>query len=290
MSGINTHGITLDFSSNILLDEDTLFNKIKHSIIEQLDLDTYQLVKEYYELIMDDIFKKKDQGKASNFTQLFTVPKFIQIITQVMYECRPSDMTRRRINKMSYDYLVKKDHDRDQQVGSLLMSLSKTVNARERLKICATINISGDLASLLTLARYSSEKETINVKRVNRVLMNQPLKTINEQMVVDIYLALFDHMLPLFTGVMLDVMPVQTLPKDAAEIYGLITLAILDLMNELPITDIKKGLTLFNEDRNMQYQDCPLRLNLESCSQVDYPRLIGAIDALKREGIYISNW
>ena len=285
MSGINTHGITLDFSSNILLDEDTLFNKIKHSIIEQLDLDTYQLVKEYYELIMDDIFKKKDQGKASNFTQLFTVPKFIQIITQVMYECRPSDMTRRRINKMSYDYLVKKDHDRDQQVGSLLMSLSKTVNARERLKICATINISGDLASLLTLARYSSEKETINVKRVNRVLMNQPLKTINEQMVVDIYLALFDHMLPLFTGVMLDVMPVQTLPKDAAEIYGLITLAILDLMNELPITDIKKGLTLFNEDRNMQYQDCPLRLNLESCSQVDYPRLIGAIDALKREEI-----
>lgn len=290
MSGINTHGITLDFSSNILLDEDTLFNKIKHSIIEQLDLDTYQLVKEYYELIMDDIFKKKDQGKASNFTQLFTVPKFIQIITQVMYECRPSDMTRRRINKMSYDYLVKKDHDRDQQVGSLLMSLSKTVNARERSKLCATINISRDLASLLTLARYSSEKETINVKRVNRVLMNQPLKTINEQMVVDIYLALFDHMLPLFTGVMLDVMPVQTLPKDAAEIYGLITLAILDLMNELPITDIKKGLTLFNEDRNMQYQDCPLRLNLESCSQVDYPRLIGAIDALKREGIYISNW
>lgn len=290
MSDINTHGITLDFSANVTLDVDTLYSKIKQSIVEQLDLETYQLVKDYYELILDDIFTKKDQGKASRFTYLFTVPKFITAITQVMYSCKPSELVRRRINKMSYDYLFRKDHDKDQDISNLLMTLSETINADKISKLCSVLNISEDLASVLTLARFSSEKETINVKRVNRVLMSQPLKTITEQRVVDIYLALFDHMLPLFTGVMLDVMPVQTLPKDAAEIYGLITLAILDLMNELPVADIKKGLMLFNEDRNIQYQDCPLRLNLESCSQIDYPRLIGAIDALKQDGIYISNW
>ena len=177
--------------------------------------------------------------------EIFTVPKFIISITQAMYSITPSHVTRRRLNKMCYDYLVLEgEHHKDGYVSGLLMTLSKTVN-RDRIPVLCTIPLSEDLASMLSLARYSSEKDVTNVKRLNRVLMVQPLNTITEQKIIDIYLALFDHVLPLFTGVMLDVVSPQTLNEDDAEIYGLITLAILDIMEELPLADIKKGLILF---------------------------------------------
>ena len=108
------------------------------------------------------------------------------------------------------------------------------------------------------------------------------------QKIVDIYLALFEHVLPLFTGVLLDVVSPQNMNSNSSEIYGLITLAMLDIMNELPIADIKTGLVRFEETRQIWYPDSPLRLNLESCSEEDYPRVLCAIDQLKTEGVYIT--
>lgn len=278
--------VTLDFTSNVTLTPEMLVNKLK-SINVMTDKEVYELVNDYYEDILTDIFIKKEKQEKSEFTDLFTVPKFIIALTQVMYTLTPSHTTRRRLNKMSYDYLVLKERNRDPYVSGLLMALSKTVNRDKIPKLC-TLPLPEDLASLLALSRYSSEKEVLNVKRLNRVLMNQPADSINEQKIVDIYLSLFEHILPLFTGVMLDVISPQNLSPNTAEVYGLITLAALDIMNELPIVDIKKGLTMFDEDRKIQYPDSPLRINLESCSQEDYPRLLKAIDLLKQEGVYIS--
>lgn len=278
--------VTLDFTSNVTLTPEMLVNKLKN-INVMTDKEVYELVNDYYEDILTDIFIKKEKQEKSEFTDLFTVPKFIIALTQVMYTLTPSHTTRRRLNKMSYDYLVLKERNRDPYVSGLLMALSKTVNRDKIPKLC-TLPLPEDLASLLALSRYSSEKEVLNVKRLNRVLLNQPADSITEQKIVDIYLSLFEHILPLFTGVMLDVISPQNLSPNTAEVYGLITLAALDIMNELPIVDIKKGLTMFDEDRKIQYPDSPLRINLESCSQEDYPRLLKAIDLLKQEGVYIS--
>lgn len=278
--------VTLDFTSNVTLTPEMLVNKLKN-INVMTDKEVYELVNDYYEDILTDIFIKKEKQEKSEFTDLFTVPKFIIALTQVIYTLTPSHTTRRRLNKMSYDYLVLKERNRDTYVSGLLMALSKTVNRDKIPKLC-TLPLPEDLASLLALSRYSSEKEVLNVKRLNRVLLNQPADSITEQKIVDIYLSLFEHILPLFTGVMLDVISPQNLSPNTAEVYGLITLAALDIMNELPIVDIKKGLTMFDEDRKIQYPDSPLRINLESCSQEDYPRLLKAIDLLKQEGVYIS--
>lgn len=282
----NHEGIELDFTSNIVMDEKMLLQKL--STIDVMDgAELYKIVQDYYRTILDNIFQNKEQGQWSPFTYLFMIPKFIITLTQVMYAETPNDTVRRRLNKMSYDYLVLKEHDQDKYVSGLLMSLSKAINKDKIPKLC-TLQLSEDFASLLLLARYSSEKEIINVKRLNRVLINQPVNSLSEQKIVDIYIQLFDHVLPLFTGIMLDVMPTQTMTPDMQEIYGLITLAGLDIMNELPLQDIKAGLTMFNDDRRIQYSDMPLRMNLESCSPEDYPRFLAAIDELKSEGVYIE--
>ena len=291
--GINpTESVTLDFSSNVTMSDEKLI-EVLSNIDNMSDREAYKIVSEYYDTILTIIFDNMyntNSDLRKKAIEIFTVPKFIISITQAMYSITPSHVTRRRLNKMCYDYLVLEgEHHKDGYVSGLLMTLSKTVN-RDRIPVLCTIPLSEDLASMLSLARYSSEKDVTNVKRLNRVLMVQPLNTITEQKIIDIYLALFDHVLPLFTGVMLDVVSPQTLNEDDAEIYGLITLAILDIMEELPLVDIKKGLILFDQDRKIQYPDSPLRINLESCSEADYPRLLTAIDSLKREGIRISTF
>jgi hypothetical protein len=285
----DTGSVTIDFSANVLLTNDMLAEKIK-SLDNLSDQDIYILVRDYYDTILTDIFESKDNNKKSDFIDLFMQPKFIIALTQVMYNIPPENITsqtKRRLNKMSFDYLMIDENDRDKYISGLLMALSKTVN-RDKIPRLCTIPLPEDMASLLALARYSSEKEVLNVKRLNKVLMSQPLTSLSEQKIVDIYLALFEHVLPLFTGVLLDVVSPQNMNSNSSEIYGLITLAMLDIMNELPIADIKTGLVRFEETRQIWYPDSPLRLNLESCSEEDYPRVLCAIDQLKTEGVYIT--
>ena len=279
--------IELDFTTqNVVLTPDSL--QAKFSLIDTMsDREIYELVKEYYETILTTIFESNDKIIRRSFIDLFTNAKFILALTQAMYTVTPNDITKKRLNKMCYDYLVISEHDSNDYIGGLLMSLAKTIN-RDKIPLLCAIPLPEDLSSMIALSRYSSEKEVVNVKRLNRVLMNRPVDSISEQQIVNIYLTLFDHVLPLFTGVMLDVESPSNMNQNAMEVYGVITLSILDIMNELPTADIKKGLTLFDEDRRIQYSDKPIRINLESITESDYPRILTAIDQLKSEGIIIS--
>lgn len=277
--------ISLDFTNqNIVLTTDTLKDKLSSNLT---DKELYDVVKEYYYKILNIIFESTDKDTKRFYVDLFTNAKFIQALTQAMYTVTPDDTSKKRLNKMCYDYLFIAKDDSNEYVKGLLLSLAKTIN-RDKIPLLCAIPLPEDLSSMIALARYSSEKEIVNVKRLNRVLMDQPADLITEQMVVDIYQTLFDHVLPLFTGVMLDVESPSNISTNALEIYGIITLAALDIMNELPIVDIKKGLSLFDEDRTIQYSDRPIRINLESISQYDYPRILTAIDQLRNDGITIS--
>ncbi len=275
--------VTLNIADNMVLNPSLLWERL--SDLDKIsDQELYTLLSRYYDTILDQIFVSKD----ARFIDLFTNSRFITIINQVFYTVNLSDSQTRMINKMAYDYLVLKN-DKDEYIQDLLMVMAKTVNRTTIPKLCA-LNIPESVASLLTLARFSSSKERINVKRLNHILMSQPEESINEQLVVDIFLALFDHLLPLFEGVMLDVVSAQNMSSSEAEIYGLITLAILDLMNELPIADIMRGLESFSNTKRILYPDHNTRINLESCSPHDYPRLLTAIDNLKAEDTYMPRF
>ena len=278
-----TEPILLNMSNNMVLNPSLLWKKLE--MIDQLeDKELYSILYNYYETILDEIFDSKN----NKFVWLFTNPKFISTLTQVLYNVELKDKHKRRINKMAYDYLELKD-TKDEYVQSLLIAMSKTANRTKIPNICA-LGIPESVAASLAMARYSSEKEIANVRRLNRILMNQPVETMTEQRIVDIYMVLFSHILPLFEGVMLDIVSPQNMGPQQSEIYGLITLAALDLMNELPINQIKYGLTLFSEDKRVLYPENRLRINLESCSENDYPRLLQAIDLLKHEGVYIPKY
>lgn len=279
--------IGLDYSSMIQMTPETLYTNMQNTFKLMNDKDAFNLVKNNYKIMLSDIFDKKERKETSNFIKYFTDSKFLSIMTQVMYIETPDEKSKRRLNKMCFDYIVLQSKNKDQYIVDLISALSRTIN-RDIIPILCTIPLSESMAATIALSRYSSEKENINIKRLNKVLMNQPLGTLDEEKIVNIYLKLFDHVLPLFTGVMLDVQSPQNMSSDAEEIYGMITLAMLDIMNELPIGDIKKGLKLFNEDRKILYPDSPLRMNLKCCSETDFPRFVRALDELELEGIIID--
>lgn len=279
--------IGLDYSSMIQMTPETLYTSMQNTFKLMNDKDAFNLVKNNYKIMLSDIFDKKERKETSNFIKYFTDSKFLSIMTQVMYTETPDEKSKRRLNKMCFDYIVLQSKNKDQYIVDLISALSRTIN-RDIIPILCTIPLSESMAATIALSRYSSEKENINIKRLNKVLMNQPLGTLDEEKIVNIYLKLFDHVLPLFTGVMLDVQSPQNMSSDAEEIYGMITLAMLDIMNELPIGDIKKGLKLFNEDRKILYPDSPLRMNLKCCSETDFPRFVRALDELELEGIIID--
>lgn len=278
----------LDYSNMLKMTPERLLEKMESSFDTMDDKEAYTLIKNNYNLILSDIFLKKERKEVSGFIKYFTNSKFIICLTQAMYTESPDKKTKIRLNKMCYDYYMMKNETKDEYITSLLTSLSKTVNRDIIPRLCADISLSEDVAASIAMARYSSETENTNIKRLNRVLMQMKVSMLSEQKIVDIYLLLFDRVLPLFTGVMLDVMSPQNLNTDSEEIYGLITLAILDIMNDLPIADIKRGLVLFDEDRRMLYPESSLRMNLKSCSEVDFPRFIRALDELEQEGVYIN--
>lgn len=272
--------VKLDLSQNMILNPQLLWNKL--SDIENIeDSELYKILSNYLERILDEIFTNKNM----KFISLFTTPKFISVLTQVLYNITLTDSQRKKLNKMAYDYLIKKT-DKDEYVSSLLSVMAKVVN-RDIIPVLCGLGIPESVAAMLAMARYSNEKELINVRRLNRILMQQPPENISEQLIIDIYCKLFDHMLALFEGVMLDVVSPQVMSSGEAEIYGLITLATLDIFEALPMETLKYGLTLFEQDKRMIYPDYHVRINLESCSPQDYPRLLAAIDALKLNDIYM---
>lgn len=272
--------VKLDLSQNMVLNPQLLWDKL--SDIDNIsDSELYNLLNNYIDRILEEIFTNKNP----KFISLFTVPKFISVLTQTLYNITLSDSQKKRLNKMVYDYLVKKT-EKDEYVSSLLSMMAKVVNRDIIPKLCG-LNIPESVAAMLAMARFSNEKEIINVRRLNHILMQQPPESMSEQLIVDIYCALFDHMLALFEGVMFDVVSPQVMSSGEAEIYGLITLATLDIFESLPMETLKYGLTLFVEDKQVLYSDYHVRINLESCSISDYPRLLTAIDALKSQGIFM---
>ena len=276
--------VGFDLTARLEMTPETLYSKMQQPMS---DRDIFNIIKNNYKMILSDIFDKKERKEKSNFVKYFTDSKFLSTMIQIMYSETPDEKSKRRLNKMCFDYIVLQSKNKDPYIVDLISALSRTIN-RDIIPVLCTIPLSEEIAASIALSRYSSEKENINIKRLNRVLMSQPVETLTEEKIVNIYLKLFDHVLPLFTGVMLDVQSPQNMSSDAEEIYGMITLAMLDIMNELPISDIKKGLKLFDEDRKILYSDSPIRMNLKCCSETDFPRFVKALDELEAEGIIID--
>ena len=212
---------------------------------------------------------------------MFTNVRFVNIFNQVLSSTNITSNQRIYINKLAYDYWVNPDQKKDELVKDSLLNLSRTAN-RDIIPRLLGLGLPEKLCALLAMARFSSLKEIINVKRLNVLICNQSVEVFTEGMIVSVYCVLFDRITPLFDGIMFDAWePIEGM--EIPELYSTINLAILDIMEQLPQDMIRSVLIDYADQKHLLYPDNRVRFNIKAISVEDYPRLCGVIDYLEKE-------
>ena len=276
--------IELNLYDNPVFNSELLKSKL-NSLHTIPDRDLYNIVKASFDSILKDIFDKED----AKYLEVFTTPKFLTVLTQVVSSMQLTDQQRIYCNKLAYDYMTY-PHETDPYVKQLFLSLSRMIN-RNHISQLMAIGIQEDLASYMALARYSSENEGINVKRLNLIICTSPINLMTLQMIINIYERLFDRATALFENTMFDIYDDEEewVTEDVMEIYSTTSLAILEIVNNMESEDIRKVLISYTEDFKMLYgaNMKNVRFSMKSISS-DFSRILWVVDkVLKPEGIYV---
>ncbi len=271
---------SLNILDNPILNSSLLREKLHH--IEKLsDRELFLLVRDSFDSVLKQIFSNKD----NDYLKIMTNTKFLIALHQVVSNINLNHTQRMQCNKLAYDYFTSENND--SYIKQLFFALSKSVN-REIIGALCSIGLGEDLASYLALARSSSEKEIINVKRLNFIIVSSSVDIMTEQMIIRIYEKLFDSVTPLFEGIMFDGLDMddEYVSESMNLIYSTISLAILEILNNMPSQDIRKVLISYQGDYEALYHQTKPRFQVSAISE-DYIRILNVIEALKEEKIFI---
>lgn len=249
-------------------------NQISEKELSDLLLNSYQYI------LDKDFIDSHEELIAS----VFSNEKFVTIFSRIIagnIKLTPSQ--RINCNRLIYDYTV--FSGRQQHIMELLYNLASYAN-RDTLPSLLGLGLNQWIATDLVVARFSTSKESLAMKRVNVVIINSPLAVMTEQMIVNIYDCLFSHLSQMTEGIMFDVWSDDDfVDEEKEEIYGTISLALLDILNDMPMQMIVKVLIDYAQTRQYLYTDRPVRFNIKSISVSDYKRILDAIIIVEQTGL-----
>lgn len=268
---------TMDYVSNVIANPEVLATELEN--VDLLEVNKlYDSISKGWRIILDNDFVASHKTIVAN---AFTNEKFVTLFSQVMSQVELNPFQRVMCNKLVYDYLTL-NKEKDLHIQALLYNLGITIN-KDIIPGLMGIGLDSNTASNIAIARYSTQKETLAVKRVNVIIVNSPIEVMTEQMIVNIYEKLYDHLLPLFEGIMFDKWDEENFQdeEECEEIYGLINLALLDILNDMPDDMIYNILSQYTLDKQYTNLTTPVRFNIHSISS-DYKRVIDAIDLYEK--------
>lgn len=283
--------LALDFSSAASDKEKELIIP-KFETNETIILDFYVRLNEQNDIRISDyvfsnIHKLLDYGINKNEAalQILVNGKFLSCLLQLIVDNRAdfsSDEYRYKMNRICYDY-IKEDHN--VFIQNLLLNIVFNINK----KIATTLmgfNLTVEQASKLVAARYSTASDLrINYKRITRMIQSMPYSIMTEQNIINIFdKTCTESVTDLFIAVMYDSYT-TFLSSEEEEVYSTVNLALLDILESLPIDGINKVITSYMRIQPMM-EKRP-RFALKSVSVGDYPRINQVIDILESQRIYV---
>ena len=274
--------VSIDISKNPAINKEFLRYQL-NSLDTIPDNELFGIIKETYPHILEEIMSRND----AQYIDAFMKPKFLSAFIQVLSGVQLDLIQRTCCNKLAYDYFTIKNND--PYIKQMFYSLSKMVN-RDIIPNLLSLGIPENLAVQIALARYSSTKENINVKRVNFIITTSPKEIMTLQTIIWIYEKLFDSFTPIFEGTMFDVYDDEEewVTDDIMEIYSTISLAVLEILNNMPSINIRKVLISYTGDFETLYSKKPdsYRFSMSALS-ADYERITNVVDALRSEKIFV---
>lgn len=192
------------------------------------------------------------------------------------------DESKIRINHICYDYI--KNRADDDVVLNRLIDITCNLNMK-MVQIMMGFYLSKEQAVYLVAARYSSSDLNYCYKRTIMTMQLFPSVIMTEENMVDILGKLCkDSVSTLFVHIQSDF---RKFPcnNDEEYVYSTLTLAILDIVESLPLEGIYTVLSRYL-DILPTFKTRP-RFMLKSVSVGDYPRYNHIVDVLEEEGRYI---
>ena len=227
----------------------------------------FDILKNSYPVLLSEEVVKKNKDLVRN---LFTNDKVLLMLDKLLSNTLITQEQRVYLNKIIYSMIIN-NVTTSEYAYSLLMSIAKNNNPEAGT---LTLYLPTNVANALAVMRNSSFKEMNNVRRVNDFMLHSlSLNDSTEQTIVNIYDTLYRSVTSLFEGIMIDVKDMSSLSETEREIYGLQGIAILDIIEQMPIQYIEKVLTTYYGDLHMTFLDCPTRFSLLSIAACDYPRI-----------------
>lgn len=250
------------------------------------DQQLYELVLKCYDNILSDIFINGNTEVQQKYLTILVHPRFLTVLNQVMYKVQLSYDNRIYCNKIIYDYMSLNTND-DQYIKDLLLALARTVN-RDIIPILIGLGLPEEVATFLTISKFSSKKELVNIKRLNHAICLSDPGVMTEEMIINIYEKLINNITLLFEGIMFDLCNFNTVSEDYADIYSLISLAVLSILNNLPSETIRSVLVAYAGDfYSIMNTNQYVRFSMQSLS-MDYYRVSQIVEYLRNvEMIYV---
>lgn len=219
------------------------------------------------------------------YIHIFSNPQFVNGFLRAVSSIPISYKIRLACNKITYDYFTSDNANPD--IKQRYINISRVVNRPEINKLVG-LGIDENTASNFTFCRYSSTNERTNVKRLNFVICSKDPNVMTEQNIVWIYEKLFDQVSNLFYGIMFEVYTPQQIEdfgESFMEIYGAISLAVLDIINNMTSDAMKRVLAGYYEE--WEYMNKPsVRFSLRSLSG-DYSHITRVVEYLDSVGKYL---
>lgn len=223
--------------------------------------------------------------------EVLTSDKFLRCYTQAVMTMPVNGSIRIATNKVLYFILI--------NINKAPM-FSREGLTRQALDLGAVINgpyveqliscdLTKDVATDLCISRFSNISEEVNIKRLNFDIACYGPSFMDEQTIVYIYEKLFDRIGSLFKWTMLEYYTpdqwANELNENFNETYSAISLAILDIVNNMPMEAIRQVISGYVTDW-LQLDRPPTRFSLRALS-ADYSRINTIVDALMKNNIYV---
>lgn len=277
-----------------------VIKKSAETIIEELnnlDWDNKDLAYNYFEKNLSDIIYYLGEGVKPISRCLYVKFEPWQYIAMIMVQNRPqlAEDRIRVLNNEIYGLFetiseAAFDPDRFGKTLTALHKISMVINERIYKKLDYVDCTNKQLTTILSVARYSSKDEAVNIERVNTSIMRymDPSQT-SEEDLMDLYGELFyENFEEFFVTSMLESCEdpkINTYTKNW--MFDIETNAMLFMLNERPMTIIKRVLTKYSQEcLRLQKVRKDVRCSMLALS-ADYDKVLYIAEELKEQGLYI---
>lgn len=264
----------IDVSQCLAIDTEIIIHELQQ-IESKNDPELYKFISLSYKTLLDIGFINKAAHRIQ-IANAFMNVRFVSALCNVLPSLQLTDIEKIACNKLMYDYLTMSS-DKNEYIVNLLYNLGWNINRNHAAGLQGK-GMDNHTISYLTIARFSTTDLVLATQRVNVVIINQPLRIMTEQVIVNIYEELFnDSLSSLFNGIMFDKWgDAVEMDEEQEEIYGTISLAILDIVNEMPFNMIVQLLHSYAQSKQYLHPNDRARFDIHSISG-DYLRVLQAI-------------